>query len=347
MYVNPCQIFQDCIGERPAINYCSLIPWIVQWQPWVAWALPWYILWVNASWSCVERKNPCSLLNLCWVEDVNVKVTNNDTTTWKLFDKIVSCWPDLTISVLNPGWDEKLELCVSAGCKVFTCLDDVPDVYPACDGYVRFNNDQVYFECNTAWLRGERYAWSNIVIPQDANTIQFHWSPGSSWDLPDIPLSIYQWNPTMNGWANWEIIITKTWMYNVWIKGSAQVNEWVQAMRVVLVTTNSKQVLADAKWWWANAPVWPLLPANAWWGQRPQWFYEFYAHNLVRLNAWDIISYAIRIDSNAGNWIPASVTLFRSVLGDWVLSSPIEVPDPMWWMTFWCSFYSTDVFNAS
>lgn len=359
-YVDPCEYLRECLWERPAIDRCTMIPWINANQPWIPTAQAWRVLRVNNAGDCVEFVEPEIAFPF---EDIRVKVSENDTTPWFLEEKIVSCSDQLRIDVLNEWWDEVLELCVDVP-DTFTDLEDVPDTYTDCstswywvDGwFVMFNTAWVSFECDWRALRWQYYAQANLDWsydnPGESTNAPFEplgwliWQP--SWD-PSKYLKQYYGNPNMlDTTSEWVIEIVQDGMYRIWFSATAEVNYHVQALRFFVATTNGKQIVGDSKF--AMSPNHPM--PNLQWENQLR-FDTYYGGNYVWLNAWDKLIMWMRPELavrqatlNDFSHIPPSwsrvwtIRVFRSSLWSWTLDSWTEVPMPYSGVMFWVKYHS-------
>jgi hypothetical protein len=116
---------------------------------------------------------------------------------------------------------------------------------------------------------------------------------------------------------------------------------------LIIATTNSKEILADAKVW--TDPLRSIVENLDQWS-----FYKFEelnCRNIVYLQEWDYIAPVIRYDTNVSNTllnnyphIPNSrswnVLLFRSSLGSWTYDSGNPFPHSWSWTQFTIRFLS-------
>lgn len=331
-YIDPCELINRCNIQIDPIDWCTMIPWISDTQPGIPWANAGYILGVNATGDCVQRYDPCSLLWLCWFQDIHVKVSDGDTVSGTLINKVISCDPSkLTISILNAGADEKLLICPIFP-TTFVGLTDVPDTYPDCTSinangwFVMFDNGGwVSFDCDRRSLWAARYLVGNVLIsPIPINSqVVYAFS-----DLPTYPqvsaMPDFRWNPIMDAWS-WWMQATQPGMYFVRFSVQFRVNQGIQAIRFFLVTDNNKKIISDQKDGWQASPSFtPLIDST-----RSEWYFTQSDINHVWLDAGDRVSLAMRVDTNSGNDIPWEVTVFRSVLGWGTYDDPSEIANPI------------------
>lgn len=343
-YVDPCQVLEECF-RVPEIDWCNMVVGTPT-QSAVPWAQPGYLLWVNPQWNCLEWYDPCQLLNACGFDDRLVAASPNDQTPGTLLQKLVSCNTGVKINITEvPGIDAKVRLCLDT-----IKPSDIDWQFPNCPSggwVVRFNNSGFVFDCDDpSALWAQRYTSQDVTITYTLWVQNIRWFLITSavitqpWFITAGDMDIFQGNPAMSAWI-WAIQITRTGMYNVWIKGNARINNGVQALRLFLWTSNSKTILCDAKFGAQAWPDRPLLPDN-----NTTWYYELHAQNLVRLNVWDVVVLWGRIDANAGTWVDPNVILARSALKLSSAGTPEQMANPEPGLTFGVSFHSATVHNA-
>lgn len=345
-YFDPCDFINDCF-RTPEIDRCNMVV-DTPTQSAIPGAFPWAILAVNSQWNCLEYVDICTMLADCWFVDEKVLASPDDQTPGTLIQKLVSCDTWVKINIIEIPWiDAKVQLCLDQITPA-----DIDRNFPNCTGTVKFNASWFIFDCDDDsgnWLRGQRYASTDVVINQAANLIKRYLisslpiAPSTTGFTLAPDVDVYYGNPAMNSGV-WAIYITKTAMYKVWCKGNAKINNWVQALRLFVVARpNTKEIVCDAKFGWGgNWPLTPLLPDT-----RTEWYFEFHADNLVKLNAWDYLFLAARVDSNTAWGVAAQVTRQRSVLWLDSTGTPVIQSNPNPWLTFWVTWYSDSVYSAN
>lgn len=341
VYADPCLVLKDCIADRPPIDWCDMVTDL--------WGNAWEILRVTNDWSCVEFV-PASFFDT----DVLVKVSANDDAAWYLEDKIVSCDNNLLeITVINEGWNEKLQFCPNIPTR-FTDLLDVPSAYPNCFWNVVFWPTGVWFECFESKQRfATYYASSDLTFtpPTGEEAVFFPlWTLWTYVPNPAQELTVFRGKGEMDwGWGT--INIRETWLYEVRCTATWRSNYHVQSWRIFVASNNTKNMLCDAKVGWDTFTPLPNLDSG--WQFR---FDTLYARSLVRLEAWDVLITGIRISTFLQPNVLTPYThivapyqpelrLFRSTLGAGSYDDWAEFSDPSAGICFWVRFIQNETYN--
>lgn len=371
VYIDPCEILLDCFDGWPEIDWCDMTNSTTDPdQPWVQWANAWNVLRVTNDGSCVEFVPPEVAFPF---EDIRVKVSENDTTSDFLIEKLVSCDPTvLSIVERNDGGEEFIEFCVNVP-DSFLDLDDTPSDYSCRDisyqssvpdnrGFVMFNINGVEFECDGRQLWWSWYRTNDITIEYPTQHINNYpwWSEpyfeffgefSTSFPTysPPALMDIYEWNPDMNGW-NGRIVIPRTWMYKIEAHWQAVVNWWYDALRLLIVAVWdawAKTIIADDKFGWDSfsSMVNLAMPDcnNA--------YVSFQPNNLVRLDAWtELVLWcrsSVYIDYD--NILYARDTIGNTNISlteaDWTSRVTFFRSSLVWWIWPWFPDNWQDVWN--
>jgi len=326
-YVDPCTIVSDCLDSIwwPDIDRCDMVDGI-------EWAEAWAFLRIDNTWNCVEFIDPDTVF-ASYNTDRLVSVDWTDPA-WHLNTKIISS--DWSINITNTWWELDLS---TWSVETFLGLSDTPSTYSWHDG------DLVSVSWgNLVFTENDRSQRANRMLNADVSIV---WSPNE--DKRFFPSPSYgEWNPSMlvSTWWIWAIEIQKTGMYNIWMNWWFYVNKWVNAAKIVMMTTEwgDKKLLLNSKAW--IFPSWhPIVMEDLWETHR---FFAFSEKSLVKLEAWTKLYLAVRISSNAGNNVVPEVVIEWQSLVTWDLSWtwPDSTAYRYCGTLIWCSYYGPITHNA-
>jgi hypothetical protein len=338
-YKTVCELFADCDFERPEINRCRMIPGINPNQPGIPSAHHWYVLRVNSAGTCVEFVDPTTVfLNV----DEMVKASAADTTPWYLDAKFTSS--DWSIHINLIAWGTMIDLTAH-----LPTIPTIPDPASACAywAYLMSIGGVYQLVCDNSALYATRYLSDDTDIAISANTIAYK----------QIACTIYQWHPLMSHTTAGNppvtgIEISTSGMYHIRFNSWAYIDDSVGKIRFMLWSTNTgdnpnKTLLLNSKAWVGNTNALSIVDTAR--GETYQHL-SMSEHGLVRLNAGDLITMVMRVDSL--NLWAGTVTvewgwLIEPDAWGWANRAPAGTMALKYcWTTFWVARHSPTKHNT-
>lgn len=329
-YISPYDLISNVLDNiwRPTIDRCDMVSQIPG-------MVPGALLRVDNAGNCVEWVNPSAILS-AFNTDEMVSVAGADAPGY-LLDKVMSS--DGSISITNLGW--KLNL-TSSAVSTFLQLTDTPSSYSGHDGDIlKVSWSNIVFAEDDKSQRAVRYLTDDEMLTISLNTDTWLWLHASYWEGNGSMLTIDSWIPS--------ITIKKTWMYHIRMNWGFNVNAWVNAAKIALVSDLiwDKQLLLNSKIW-SDPSGHPIPTVSLWETHR---YFSFSESGLVKLTAWTKLWLQVRVSSHVWSWatVPTAITIVEwksLVSGNPNASSNPTYSHKYCWTLFGVSRYSDVTHNA-
>lgn len=270
-------------------------------------------------------------------KDIYVAVSANDTTPSFLSNKldVEVGWPIIG-TIMNPGGDEYLELSFDE--SLLTLTDEMVAVQAWCDAWY-LEDILVAWD----WLVTDSIIWANsceLSINLDdtheiwkrpccrrtlSRTFEIAWITNGTNEteaVADVWSPYFGLDDVFNDadmLVNDDVItITKTGMYKVFVKGTAEINKGIAAFRVFLVaTTWTGTYPLDVRFWWPTTTgdyaSWNALSL---WAHAQRW--NTSSFNFLNMDigdyVWVVVKASAEVDwaVEPGNAVPGKIRLLAT-----------------------------------
>jgi len=252
-----------------------------------------YIVRVNSAGTWLEFVDPMTMD--FWTDElVSSEAWATPWYLWTVLD-VVSWELTLTVSWNNVIlWLDAAILASIA--SDFLWLSDTPNNYSWEEWkIVAVNSTGTWLEfiSNT----NNRNLWARMYMTSDFHISQSINTSDNTFVINDMPW--FEWDPSMQSsfWSADAILIPKTWLYRIVLRGNMWLSKWILAARIFAVSTPPTAIwpMCDVKFWSRDANNWhwayPFDMVVTYWQSmiyRFEAWTKIYTWGIISTNVWSI-----------------------------------------------------------